>query len=86
MSQKPKSTEELLTEISGKLDQIIAVLATQGRNIDAQIDILQNFGWEWDKIGKFVGMKGDAQECVIKEKNRLNLINFFNTKNSSNLI
>lgn len=32
--KKERSTNELLTEISGKLDQIIAVLATQGKNID----------------------------------------------------
>ena len=55
-----KSEKELLEEISNKLDQIIAVLATQGKNPDTQIDILHGFGWDWDTIGKFVGMKGNA--------------------------
>jgi len=60
MSKKEKSEKELLEEISNKLDQIIAVLATQGKDTDTQIDILHEFDWEWDKIGQFTGMKGNA--------------------------
>ena len=35
MSKNPKSTEVLLTEISEKLDKVIAVLAIQGKDEDS---------------------------------------------------
>jgi len=67
-SQKEKSEKELLREISEKLDKIIAVLATQGKNTDTQIDILHGFGWEWDEVGTLVGMKGDAVRMRYSRK------------------
>ena len=57
-----KSEKELLKEISNKLDQIIAVLATQGKSVDIQIEILHGFGWKWDEVGKFVGLTGLAAQ------------------------
>lgn len=55
-----KSAEILLAEISEKLDQIISVLAISGKDADTQIDILYGFDWEWDDIGRMVGMSGSA--------------------------
>jgi hypothetical protein len=57
---KDKSTNELLEEISKKLDKILAVISTQGKPIDTQIDILHGFGWEWDEVGKFVDLTSEA--------------------------
>lgn len=49
MSQNPKSTEKLLSEISEKLTKILVVLATQGNDVDAKIKILRSLDLEWRK-------------------------------------
>jgi len=59
-TKKEKSEKDLLQEISEKLDKITAILATQGKDLDTQIAILYGFDWEWDEIGRIVGMKADA--------------------------
>ena len=45
MSKTEKSEKELAEEISEKLDKITAILATQGKNTDTQIEILHGLGW-----------------------------------------
>ena len=51
---------DILKEISGKLDQLIAVLATQGRSQDEQIRTLRNLGFDWNFIGTTTGLKANA--------------------------
>jgi hypothetical protein len=55
-----KNERELLEDISGKLDRLIAVMATQGRAQDEQIRILRNLGYDWKFIGATTGLKADA--------------------------
>ena len=69
MSKKSnKTSEELLSEINEKLDKILGVMATQGKNIDTQIAILHGFGWKWEDVGKMVGMTGDATKMRYSRK------------------
>lgn len=56
----PRSESELLSEISRKLDRVIAVLAAQGKDREAQIDILSAAGCESAFIGTVVGMSAGA--------------------------
>lgn len=60
MTKNNKTSEELLEDINKKLDKILAVISTQGKPVDTQIDILRGFGWEWDEIGKYVGLTSEA--------------------------
>ena len=60
MPKKEKSEKELLGEISEKLDKMISLIAIQGKDTDIQIDVLRGFGWEWQEIGKLVGLTSDA--------------------------
>ena len=46
MGNPTKSDNELLQEISKKLDKLTGILATQGKDPDAQIIILRGFNWE----------------------------------------
>lgn len=60
-SQSSVSSEaQLLTEISSKLDRVIAVLAAQGKEREQQIDILSAAGCESNFIGTVVGLTGGA--------------------------
>jgi len=54
------SEKELLREIAQKLDQLIAVIVTQGRSKEEQIAVLRNLDFDWKFIGKVVGMAPDA--------------------------
>jgi len=47
---------ELLTEISKKLDRVVAVLAAQGKSIDKQVQILAAAGNDSAFIGSVVGL------------------------------
>lgn len=56
-----QSTEaSLLQEILWKLDRIAAVLASQGKTVDKQIDILSAAGCDSVFIGMVVGMEPGA--------------------------
>ena len=50
----------LLTEISKKLDTVIAALLANGKDQDEQIRILRELEHDWPTIGKMVGLKPDA--------------------------
>lgn len=55
-----KTERELLEGISGKLDRLIAIVATQGRTQDEQIRVLRNYGYDWKFVGAATGLKPDA--------------------------
>lgn len=55
-----RTESELLSEISAKLDRVVAVLAAQGKSRDMQIDILTAAGCDSSFIGTVVGMTGGA--------------------------
>jgi hypothetical protein len=57
MRPSPLSAEaELLTEISRKLDRVVAVLAAQGKSIDKQVQVLAAAGNDSAFIGTVVGV------------------------------
>jgi len=60
--EEAKSTEELLSEISQKLDRILGVIACQDKNLDvnSKIKILRNCGFDSNEIGPFVNLSGSA--------------------------
>ena len=62
MSENTKSTEELLSEISQKLDKIIGILAIQGKDEDTQIRILKQLGFEAIEIGNILGVQGRLRD------------------------
>jgi len=56
-----KSTNELLEEISKKLDGIFAVLSLKEiQDVDDKIRMLKKIGLSSDEIGPYVGMKGTS--------------------------
>jgi hypothetical protein len=55
-----KIERDILEEISGKLDRVIAIIATQGRDQDGQIRVLRNLGYDWKFIGAATGLNADA--------------------------
>ncbi len=55
-----KSEQELLAEISMKLDRLIGLSATQGRSVAQQLAILKGMGYDWGSIGLVVGMTANA--------------------------
>jgi hypothetical protein len=57
MKANERSVEvELLTEISKKLDRVVALLAAQGKPIDKQVQILVAAGNDSAFIGSVVGL------------------------------
>ena len=55
-----KTDNELLRDISDRLNEIVGLLAIQGKPQDDQTDILRSLGLEWNKIGMFLGMSATA--------------------------
>jgi hypothetical protein len=63
MGRRPmqdESEKELLSQLGQKLDQVIALLAIQGRNPDEQIRILYEFGYDSTYIGRVLGRDPSA--------------------------
>lgn len=58
--QRQKSELDLLSEISSKLDRLVAVLATQGKDRDTQVAILASAGCDSAFVGTVVGMSAGA--------------------------
>ncbi len=56
MSKKKKSVEELLEEISGKLDKLTGLLVIQGKGEDQQIKILTSLGFNSKDVGNLLGI------------------------------
>lgn len=67
---KKKSVEDLLEEISGKLDKLIAINSIQGKDQDTQITILKDLGLNWNEIGIILGIKPDAVRMRHTRMNR----------------
>ena len=55
-----KTETQLLEEISDRLNQMVGLIAIQGKPQDDQIDILTTLGFDSTRVGLFVGMSGDA--------------------------
>jgi hypothetical protein len=60
IEKKEKTERDLLSEVSEKLDKVIALLAINGKEQDEQIAILRSFGHDWTFIGTIIGLKPDA--------------------------
>lgn len=56
VQKKQKTSEELLQEISEKLDKLMRILAIQGKDIDTQIKILKKLGFTSEETGNLVGL------------------------------
>ena len=65
-----RSERELLGEISAKLDQVIAVLAVQGKERDQQIEALAAAGFDSAFIGRLVGMTPGAVRMWFTRRRR----------------
>ena len=55
-----ETDNELLRDISDRLNEIVGLLAIQGKPQDDQIDLLRSLGLDWNKIGMFLGMSATA--------------------------
>ena len=60
MKIEKRSTEELLEEISKKLDKLSGILAIQNKDTDVQIKILINLGFQPNEIAKLLGLTSNA--------------------------
>ena len=71
MKDKAEMTERgLLEEISSKLDQLVGLLACQGKDLDTQIRVLRGFGFDWPFIGLIVGLEADAARMRFSRKRK----------------
>jgi hypothetical protein len=52
----PSTEAQLLVEISGKLDRLVAILAAQGKARERQVEILAAAGSDSTFIGSVVGL------------------------------
>ena len=60
MVKSSKSDNELLQEINQKLDQLIGVLAIQGKSEDEQIRLLKALGLTSKQAGALLGIEDSA--------------------------
>ncbi len=58
---------ELLAEIKGKLDILVALTATAGKDVDAQIDLLTLLGYGPSFIARIIGL---APNTITKRNSR----------------
>jgi len=72
------SEHELLQRISDKLDRVIGLLATMGKEPNAKIEILASLGLDAPEIGRLVEMSGNS---VRLRKSRSNPQSQNSTKN-----
>ncbi len=64
-----KTTEELLEEISKKLDKIIGVLAIQGKDNITQVKILKSLNYSSEEIGNLIGSTAsNVRKIVFRNK------------------
>lgn len=68
--ENESSNQEILSEISHKLDRIIAMLAVQGKELDDQIKTLKNLGMDWKLIGDMTGMSVGAAKMRYSRKGK----------------
>lgn len=66
-----KTEIELLDEINGKLDDLVASFLIQGKGKEDQIQILVNRGFSNSKISSFLGIpKGTVDTIRAKKKKK----------------
>ena len=54
------TTEELLAEVSEKLEKILGVLLVSNKDTDTQIRVLRSLGYDWPFVGAATGLTPDA--------------------------
>lgn len=59
--------EDLLKEISKKLDHLIGITATQGTDLETKIKILNSLGFPHTEIGKLTGMTEGNVRAKLKK-------------------
>jgi len=69
-SSRVKTEQELLVEISSKLDRVVAVLAAQGKPRETQIDILGAAGCDSSFIGTLVGLTAGAVRTLQSRRRK----------------
>jgi hypothetical protein len=62
--------QDHLAEISKKLDTLIALTASAGRDADAQIDLLTSLGYSSSFVGRIVGIDPAAVRMRLSRKKR----------------
>lgn len=67
---KEKSDVELLSEISSKLDYLIALMATQGKERDDQVKILVGQGFSNSIIAKLLGIPKGTVDMIRARKKK----------------
>jgi Holliday junction resolvasome RuvABC DNA-binding subunit len=69
MKGKEKTEKQILMEISKKLDNLIGVIAIQGKSRDEQIKVLVSLGFSNAEISKITGVpKGTVDTIRAKIK------------------
>lgn len=73
MSKSEKENTTYLSEISEKLDYIIALLMVNGKERNEQIKVLVEMNFTNSKISKILGIpKGTVDSVRAKQKNKSN--------------
>lgn len=67
-TERTPSELEVLSQISEKLDRVVAVLAAQGRDKEKQIDILAAAGCDSAFIGMIVGMNSGSVRMALSRR------------------
>jgi len=66
---EPKTTNELLNEISQKIDKLIASSLIHGKNNVSQIKILGSLGYSSGEIGEMIGLTdGNVRNIASSNK------------------
>ncbi len=71
-NSSPETEVELLSAINSKLSDILAFLATAGKEQDEQIQLLRDLGYDWARIGTVVGLSPDAARMRNKKAKKPN--------------
>jgi hypothetical protein len=66
----PKTDRELLQEMNARLEQLVGLIAIQGRDRDAQLEILYKLGFDSSSIGTLVGMQASNVRRWKSKKGR----------------
>lgn len=72
MAKISKSDTDLLSEISQKLDQLIAVIAIQGKEKNDQIKILASLGLSNSNIANLIGIPKGTVDRIRASLNKKN--------------
>jgi hypothetical protein len=71
MARKEKTEKDILIEMNKKLDRLIGILATQGKDRDDKIRILVSLGFSNSEISRLIGVpKGTVDSIRAKTQKR----------------